>query len=148
MQVAESRLVDTLDEWQKAVRAAQGQVDFLIVSNYRKIMRSAGEHTLVPPDELIAWTEQHSQVPIIGTNGFFAEDHGMLAIGTSPYEQGEVAAQLAEEILDTGRSPAEMPYRISHHFVVAMRGTTLHTRHLDLPQVYEAAARIGGKYFE
>ncbi|CAK0781574.1 conserved hypothetical protein [Gammaproteobacteria bacterium] len=148
LQVLESRLVDTLDEWQAALNEAQGQVDFLILSNYRKVMRSTSDKTLVPAGELIAWTRQRTRIPLIGTNSFFVEDSGMLAIGTSPYEQGEVAARLAEEILDNPRQPNQIPYRISQQFVVAMRGSAMRLHHLELPRVYEAAARADGHYFE
>lgn len=148
LQVLDSKLVNTYGEWQQAVRESAGKTDFLINSNYRRIARSAGDPALVPAGELIAWTEGHSPVPVIGTNGFFGEDGGMLAIGTSPYEQGEVAAKLATEILDHGAQPKQLPFIISHKFVIAMRESAILKRHFDLPLVYEAAARAGNKYYE
>ncbi|MBF0212410.1 MAG: hypothetical protein HQM00_02460 [Magnetococcales bacterium] len=148
IQVADSRLVETFDAWQQAVLESAGEVDFLITSNYRKIRRSAESDELVPARELIDWTERHSPVPMIGTNGFFAEDGGMLAIGTSPFEQGEVAARLALELIRSGESPNQMPLRSTGQFVVAMRTSWLQARHLRLPQVYEAAARSINKYYE
>lgn len=146
--VVDSRLVSTYAEWQEAVQDSVGKTDFLITSNYRKVMRSASDPTLVPAHELIAWTESHSKVPVVGTNGFFAEDGGMLAIGTSPYEQGEVAARLATEILDHGKRPDQLPFLVTHQFIVAMRETELRNRYFYLPKVYEAAARASNKYFE
>jgi len=138
----------TYDEWKQAVLESEGKTDFLITSNYRKIVRSASDSTLVLPSELMAWTERHSPVPVIGVNGFVAEDGGMLAIGTSGYEQGEAAAKLAVEIIDHGIAPNKLPFVISHQFVVAMRETAINKRHFDLPKVYEAAARAGGKYYK
>lgn len=146
--VVDSRLVNTYPEWQQALRESAGQADFLITSNYRKVMRTATDPALVPAHELISWTESHSKVPVIGTNGFFAEDGGMLAIGTSPYEQGEVAARLATEILDHGKRQNQLPFLVTRQFVVAMRETALRERHFDLPEVYEAAARASNKFFE
>lgn len=148
MVVVNSGLVNTYDEWKQLVRKSAGKTDFLIASNYRKIARSASGPALVPAGELVAWTESHSVVPFIGTNGFFAEDGGMLAIGTSPYEQGEVAAKLAVEILDHGTPPKQLPILITHQFVVAMREAAIRKRHFDLPQVYEAAARASNKFFD
>ncbi|MFA7240985.1 MAG: ABC transporter substrate binding protein [Sulfuricellaceae bacterium] len=148
LQVKDSALVKTYPEWQQAVLESAGKVDFLINSNYRKVMRSATDPSLVPASELIAWTESHSPVPFIGANGFFAEDGGMLAIGTSPYEQGEIAAKLATQILDRGIPPKQLPFLITRQFVVAMRGAAIRNRHFDMPQVYEAAARAGNKYIE
>ena len=148
LQKLDSKLVNTYGEWQQAVLESAGKTDFLITSNYRKIVRSASDSTLVPPGELMAWTESHSPVPIIGVNGFVAEDGAMLAIGTSGYEQGETAAKLAQEILDHGTSTKQLPFIISHQFVVAMRESAIVKRHFDLPQVYEAAARAGNKYYK
>ncbi len=148
LRMLDSKLVTTFAEWQQAVLESAGKADFLITSNYRKIARSASDPTLVLPKELISWTESHSPVPVIGMNGFVAEDGGMLAIGTSPYEEGEVAAKLAAEILDHGTSPNKLPFVISHEFVVAMREKAMLKRHFELPQVYGAAARAGGKYYE
>ena len=144
----DSKLVNTYDEWQQAVLESAGKTDFLITSNYRTIARSKSDPTLVPASELVDWTESHSKAPVIGTNEFFAEDGGMLAIGISPYEQGEVAARLASEIIDHGITPNRLPITISHQFTVAMHGPAIRKRHFDLPQIYEAAARAGNEYSE
>jgi hypothetical protein len=66
-----SRLVDTFDEWKEAVRLIQQEADFIVVSNYRKILRKKYGTELVPPYELITWTETNSHIPVIGTNVFF-----------------------------------------------------------------------------
>ncbi|MBF0190123.1 MAG: hypothetical protein HQL99_03115 [Magnetococcales bacterium] len=148
IRVLDSRLVDTFDAWQQAVRESAGQADFLITSNYRRIRRSATGQELVPARELIDWTERHATMPLIGTNGFFAEDGGMLAIGTSPFEQGEVAARLALELIGTHPPIHPPPLRVTEQFVVAMRAPLVQARHLILPRIYEAAARSINKYYE
>ncbi|MBF0139370.1 MAG: hypothetical protein HQL74_03710 [Magnetococcales bacterium] len=148
VQVVESSLVETFDEWQQAVRDSAGKVDFLVCSNYRKIKRQTNNPELVPPKELIQWTEKHSQVPLIGTNGFFSQDGGMLAIGTSPFEQGETAAKLALELLISNGQANLIPVRTSVQFVVAMRAPLIRARQLKLPRVYEAAARGINEYHE
>lgn len=150
--VQPARLVDTWPEWQRAVEESAADTDVLIVSNYRRLTRSAKDSTLVPAREVIAWTEAHAKPLFIGTNAFFAEDGGMLAIGTSPYEQGEVAARLATAQIDPGYPPPQRQrqrlFAVTRQFVVALRGSTLQARHLDLPSVYEASARASNKYFE
>ncbi len=148
MQLQASKLVDTYDEWKQVVKDSAGKTDYLIISGYRKITRSASDHSLVPPKELMAWTESHSPVPLIGVNAFVSEEGGMLAIGTSGYEQGEVAAKLAVELLDHHTSPQQLPFVISHQFVVAMRAPAMRSRQFELPQVYEAAARASNKFYE
>jgi ABC-type uncharacterized transport system substrate-binding protein len=101
----------------------------------------------VPFKTVVDWTEKNSAIPVFSGNGFFTEDGGMLAIGTSPYEQGEVAAQKALAIILDHKSPAELAPESSQHFIVTMSGKKMEARHFVLPRVYEAAARTGDKYY-
>jgi hypothetical protein len=135
-----SRRVGTFDEWKKAVLDVQDKTDFIVTTNYRKLGRSASSGSLLAPGEVVAWTIANSRVPVIGTNGFFVEDGGELAIGTSPFEQGEVAAHMAVKLL-AGQLARDIPYASTHQFVVYMRSAKLHQRGMDLPSLYEAFAR-------
>lgn len=135
-----SRLVGDFDAWKQAVLAAQDQTDFIITSNYRKISRSATDSTLVPASEIVAWSLANSKLPLIGTNGFFVEDGGELAIGTSPFEQGEVAALMATQLLN-GQAAKDIAHATTRQFVVYMRSAKLRQRGLELPPLYEAFAR-------
>jgi len=130
----------TLAEWQAAVLAAQEQADFIVTTNYRRIARKKGSKELVPPEEIVAWTVANSRIPVVGTNGFFVEDGGELAIGTSPYEQGEVAARMALRLLD-GASTQALPHQSSRQFVVHMRSARLRARGIELPPLYESFAQ-------
>lgn len=138
--------VDTWPEWQAGVRALGARHDVLLVSGYRRLRRSAHDPSLVPAREVVAWTEAHSPVPVISFNGFYTEDGGMLAIGTSPYEQGDVAARLALKIILDGRAVDTLPVTTSNQFIVTMSESRMRARPFVLPQVYEAAARIGNQY--
>jgi ABC-type uncharacterized transport system substrate-binding protein len=148
LQVQASQLVETFDQWKASVQLAQQQADFIVVSNYRKILRTAGGSDLVPPQELIDWTEQNSRVPILGTNVFFAQDGGMLAIGTSPYEQGEVAMRMARDLLDHPDKPTgAIAIETTRQYVVAMRASRMQARQFKLPSVYESAARSSNNFY-
>ena len=131
---------DSFDDWKKAVLDAQGKADFILTTNYRKISRGTTDAALVPPEEIVSWTVANSRIPVVGTNGFFVEDGGELAIGTSPFEQGEVAARMAIRLLG-GQSARDIPYASTRQFVVYMRSGRLHRRGLELPPLYEAFAR-------
>lgn len=135
-----SRKLGTFDDWKAAVLEVQGKTDFILTTNYRKISRSAANTTLVPPEEVVAWTVANSHVPVVGTNGFFVEDGGELAIGTSPFEQGEVAARMAVKLLG-GQVAKDIPHASTRQFVVYMRSARLHQRGMELPPLYEAFAR-------
>lgn len=148
IEVLPSRLVSTFDQWQEAVRFANDNgVDFIITANYRKIQRSKDSKELMKAAEVVAWTEANAKPLVIGTNGFFAEDGGTLAIGTSPFEQGEVALLMARRILLEGKSPSEIPVQSTRQYVVAMRESSVEKRGIKLPSVYEAAARSAANYY-
>ena len=147
LQRLDSKLVDNFVQWQEAIRWAGTHADFVITSNYRKLARSATDASLVSPEEVVAWTEANCRLPLIGTNGFFVEDGGMLAIGTSPYEQGEVAAEMALQILDRRRKPADIPVLSSRQFVVFTRESSLRDHGIVLSPVYEAFARATNNHY-
>ncbi|MBF0338681.1 MAG: hypothetical protein HQL05_12730 [Nitrospirae bacterium] len=146
--VVGTKLVDSLPDWQKAVREASRSADYIITSNYRKVSRTPGSSELVTPKELITATVKESTIPVIGTNAFFAEDGGMLAIATSPFEQGEVAAKMAVEILDNKKIPKDIPVVNSSKCVIAMNATILKERKFDVPPVYESSAMANNLYIK
>jgi hypothetical protein len=148
VKVQESQLADTFDRWKAAVELAnRSGADYIITANYRKILRKTGGRELVPPGEVLKWTEANSRIPMIGTNAFFVEDGGVLAIATSPFEQGEVAAAMANEILMKGRKPNAIAPQSTQHFVVAMSESGVKRWNIQLPPVYEAAARSSANFF-
>lgn len=137
-----SILVHSFDEWKKAVHLAPQEVNFLLISNYRKIYDENGE--LVSPTTVMKWTTENSKVPIIGVNGFVVEDGGKFAVATSPFEQGEVAAKMAIKILHEKISPKDIPIAQTGQFIIYMRGKYP----LILPDIYEAFARAANKYWD
>lgn len=147
LQLKTIRQVNTWAEWQAAVTELGGKTDVIMLTGYRRISRSGSDRTLVPPAEVVAWTERHSAVPVISGNGFYTEEGGMLAIGTSPYEQGEEAAARALDIILRGKRADQMPIETSDQFIVTMSGSKMKARDFMLPKVYEAAARTGDKYY-
>lgn len=144
----DSRLVKNFQEWKEAVAAAQSQADVIITTNYRRLSRSAEDKALMQPHEVVAWTEANSRVPVVGTNGFYVEEGGALAIGASGFEQGEVAARLALDRL-AGRLRTGAQQVISpRHFVVFVRAKDLARKSLHIPSLHEAFARALGTYIE
>lgn len=144
---AGSTLVETLGEWKDAISSASRIADVVIVENYRKLVREAGKTDLVPPEETVGWTTKNSSIPVVGLNGFYVEDGGMMSIATSPYEQGEVAADIAVRIVD-GTPPSEIPVASTRQFVVYMSKSLVNSSGLELPEVYEAFARGTNNYYE
>ncbi len=141
-------LVDDLDAWNQAVDRLSATADFIVTSNYRRIAQKTGSKELVPAADLIAQTCQRSRIPLIGTNAFFVDDGGMLAIATSPLEQGEVALGMARQILDQHHLAKDIPVQHTRDFVVALSLSRLKASGLVLPRIYEATARASGHFRE
>ena len=125
--------------------------DVIMLTNYRQLTRPTTEKTstknLVSVKEAVSWTEKNSKVPVFSGNGFYSEEGGMLAVGTSPYEQGEVPAKMALKIILEGVRPNQIPIVSSTQFVLTMSESKMKARGFELPKVYEAAARTGNKFF-
>jgi len=145
-----SKLVTTYDEWKEEVTRANNEADVLITTNYRRIQESASnDRRMVDPAELVKWTEDHTpKVPIIGTNGFFVEDGGMIALATSPFEQGDVGARMAVDILEKKRDPKSIPVHSTQEFIVYMRANRVRENNFPVPRVYESFARAMNNYYE
>lgn len=133
--------------WQQTVLELKGKTDFLLISGYRKLPRSTTDAGYVPPAEIIGWTERHSPVPVVGMNVFNSEDGAMFSLGVSPYEQGEVAAEMALALLDKGGDASGIPVRTSQQFLVAVRASAAARRGYRIPPLYEAFARATNNYF-
>ncbi len=150
IQYSGSELVDYFDDWKKAVLKARSQADVILVSNYRRVMRyrNMPDGELVPPDEIIGWTEANSAIPVIGVNIFFSEDGGMLGIATSPNEQGEAAAKMAVDILNNKTDTAKIPVLKTSRFVVTMKESLITKHGYKIPMIYEACARTGNNFYK
>ncbi len=145
----ESVVAEDFDDWKRIVRGLEKQgIDYLLIANYRKLPRSAREPVPPAPAEIASWTEANSKVPVIGLNVFNVEDGGTIAVGASPFEQGEVATDMAEKLLKEGVSGQQIPMVINRQFVVALNKNTLKGRYLELPQIYETFARTTATYIE
>lgn len=142
----DSRLVEDFAQWQQAVWQANETADILITTNYRKLSRSSNDKTLVPPEEVVKWTEENSRRPIIGTNGFFVEEGGAIAVGASGYEQGEIAAKLAIDFLQGNLKWGTKRIVTPKQFVLFIRSKEVEKRSLKIPALHEAFAYALGNY--
>ncbi|MBU0481120.1 MAG: hypothetical protein KKG47_08460 [Proteobacteria bacterium] len=140
--------VNDYDEWREIVGKAGEMTDFLLVSGYRKLPRSKTDEKFVSPEEIMTWTEENSPVPVIGMNFFNTGDGAMLSVGVSPYEQGEVAAGLALDILCGRKKVNEIPVQVSQQYVISLRNSAIRKRNMEVPKIFEAFARATNNYFD
>ncbi|MBY0462570.1 MAG: hypothetical protein K2Q34_05265 [Alphaproteobacteria bacterium] len=142
-----SFLVETFDEWKKAILEADQHMDFMIVSNYRKITRSKTDPKLVPFKEVMKWAFENSPVPIIGINGFVCEDGAAISIATSPFEQGEVAMQMALDLASGDKEMKDLETTQTQQYIVIMDESRFKASGIQLPSVYQSFARAINKFF-
>lgn len=144
--LAASKHVGAFDEWKRAVAASSAEGDLILISNYQNILRQDGGNDFVPPAEIIEWTEANSRVPVVGMGGFLVEDGGMLAMGASGFEQGDMAARMTIAILDRGVPAKDIPQAMPRQYLVYMRQAVMEKRGLTLPDIYEAFSRASNNY--
>lgn len=135
-------------DWKKQVIELGSKVDYIIVANYRKLPLSDQDKTYAPAKEVMDWTEVNSKAPVIGINSFNVEDGAMISIGVSPFEQGEVAAQMAQKILEDNISASSIPIVENDQYIVAIRESSLLSRKMELPAIYEAFGRATENFIE
>jgi len=140
-------IVPDFVRWQKKVRELAGGLDYLLVSGYRKLPRRLGEEGFVPPKEVMAWTVANLKVPVIGMNVFNSRDGAMLSVGVSPYEQGEVAAKMALDLLSGRREVKDIPIKRASQYVVSMSESAMARYRVKVPRVFEAFARATDNFY-
>lgn len=148
IQLIEHTKLNTFEEWKKAISTANQKADFLFITHYHTLKRSVEDPSIVPPQEVMQWTMENSPLPDIGCWGFYVDDGGMLALGVSPYEEGEVAAQMAVDILENDRQPQDLGIETSRLYVAYVRESRLQKYKIKLPKVYESFARATNNYYD
>lgn len=142
-------VAENYELWKQHVRGLRDRrIDYLLVANYRKLPRSETDPGFPPPAEIMRWTEANSAIPVIGINVFNVEDGAAIAVGASPFEQGEVAATMAETLLERGLRGRDLATVMNRQYVVAIQQEALSQRNLKLPQIYETFARTTATYIE
>jgi len=137
----------TFAEWQKEIGVANEQADLVLFSLYHTLMRDGPTPEVVPPREVMQWTQANLRKPNVAGWGFSVEEGGMMAIGVSALEQGEEAARMVVQIIDEGKKPSEIPPTRSQQFLIYLRQQELTKYGIVVPQIFEAFARATNNYF-
>ncbi|MCY4413908.1 MAG: hypothetical protein OXC30_02845 [Alphaproteobacteria bacterium] len=148
--VEEARLCQTFQEWQEAIlEFSKCENGVILVTNYQQLIDAEDPSgQFVEPQDVMAWTTQHSALPTIGNNGFVVQDGGGFAVATSPYEQGEMAALKAVEVASGSKKAMNVPISSTNLFMIYMNGTILKKHGFQLPRVYKAFAKVTNTYYE
>lgn len=136
-------------EWKKNLEKAQTIADVILISNYRKILDDKTKK-LISSEKVMEWTFNQSKKIILGLNGFVVEDGGAFAIGSSPFEQGEEAMEMALQLFSHKKTIKDLPIRETKQYIVSVHKERYANSYLkqgiELPKSYEALARAVGKY--
>lgn len=143
-----SFVAEDFNHWQQIIEQEGSNVDYIIVANYRKLPITETDPTFTAPQEVMAWTDKNAKVPVIGMNSFNVEDGAAISIGVSPFEQGEVAAKMAETILEKKIKAKKIPMVENKQYIVAIRESSLELKNMELPAIYEAFGRATENYIE
>ncbi len=127
-QLVGSRLIGNFDEWKKAVKDAEGKVDCLLITHYHTIRDPENPEKVVKPESVIKWTVEHSDLPMLGFWRFFMEDGGMMAVGLSPFEQGEVSGRMVIDIIERGIKAGKVGHKLNRLFVMYIRKSAFYER--------------------
>jgi ABC-type uncharacterized transport system substrate-binding protein len=136
----------TIDEWISAIKKAHEIGDILLVTHYHTIKDRKG--ITMKPGDVMKITTPLIKMPDIGCWGFFVEDGGMMAVAVSPYEQGELAADMVVDIIEKGKSPSDINVKVNSQYVVYIREKSVKRKHLKMPKMLEAFARATNNYFD
>src|SRR5262245_24246797 len=137
----------TLADWQEAIAKANQDADLVLFSLYHTLIRQDTATEVVPPGEVMKWTQEHLEKPNVAGWGFSVEEGGMMAIGVSALEQGEEAARMVVQIIDGGKKPTEIPSESSKQFLIYLRQPQLAKYDVVVPQIFEAFARATNNYY-
>jgi hypothetical protein len=132
-----------LQDWEAAVTDANERDLMLLIANYQNVLNENGQP--VPAETLIAWTELHAKLPVLGVNTRFVADGGMMTVAIAGSEQGEVAMNLALAAIN---GAVTRPQHDAQQFLIGMNQSLVRKRELALPAVYEAFSREIGSFVD
>ncbi|MBX2809060.1 MAG: hypothetical protein KTR20_10565 [Cellvibrionaceae bacterium] len=124
----------TESQWKAAVQQANAANAMLLIANYQAVYRD-NKKQKIPAAELVQWTEQHADYPVLGAGTSYVADGGAITLAISGREQGEKAIVLAADYLKNGTVPETEDAKL---FLVGLNTRLLKIKDITLPKIYEA----------
>ena len=119
-EVLDFLLLETFEEWKRAVVDYQDKADLIAVVNFHQLRDASGD--IVPPDQVIDWMVAENKVPELGLVADWARDGILLAVGNSGLKTGAYVGALGADILngaDPGTTPIVDPKQTDTNFNLA-----------------------------
>ena len=140
--MATAETVRTFQQWQQMVIKYQTRADSLAMGLYQTLI---DERTgkVVPPDEVMAWTNSVNTLPTLGFSDIAMEHGLMCGVLESGHEQGYLAGTMARDVLTKAMRAGKMPMRINDKGLVLVNLKTAERLHVDIPfEIIEAAGAV------
>jgi len=129
------KLVQHWDDWQQLVQNAKKNYDFVVIGLYHAVVDRSGKN--IPEQTVIHWTIHHSKLPVFGLWDFaVGKDKALGGLVISANEQGELAAQMALEILDDKKSPEDIAPVLASKGILLFSRSGLKRYKLTLPAIW------------
>ncbi|MBX2808671.1 MAG: hypothetical protein KTR20_08565 [Cellvibrionaceae bacterium] len=134
LELVDAVMAATETQWKAAVKAANAARAMLLIANYQGVYRD-NKKQKIPPAELVQWTEQNSDYPVLGAGTSYVADGGAITLAISGREQGEQAIVLAADYLKNGVIPDAKDAQL---FLIGLNTRLLKIKKITLPRIYEA----------
>jgi ABC-type uncharacterized transport system substrate-binding protein len=112
VEVVEWSAPGTFEAWKDKVHDAQTQADAIAVYLCYPIPGDSNNQQMLTTREMIAWTTQNSRIPIVGFLPSIAKSDCLCGVLESGLEQGKIAGQMAQKILN-GVKPSSLEIQTS-----------------------------------
>ncbi len=133
----------TFEQWRTTISIVHRDpgVQALLIPLYHTVIgKNQGQS--MNPAQVMAWTLQKTNKPIIGLWPFSTDDGALCAVAVDPCEHGKVAALMAGQIL-AGKKAGDMPIVTNLNGYVILNLKTASKLGIDIPfEIIQSADRI------
>jgi len=140
-------LSNCFEDWKKFIRLLPLKTDGLLVLPTQKLEEECSvDKDLLSGDQFIPWIEANSPVLPIGLDGAFVRNGGAISFYPSYDEEGELAINLALDILKSKEKTGIRPI-YSDSYQIALKKERLEKRGISTPNIYlQYGAKSGLNY--
>ncbi len=92
-------IIHDFPTWQKRVKYYNVYADALFIYLYHTV-KMPGTKESLPPHDIIQWTLNHVDIPVVGFFNFAVEDGMLGAVGESGYDHGREAGVMALKLIN------------------------------------------------
>jgi ABC-type uncharacterized transport system substrate-binding protein len=115
----------TFEAWKAALAKRQADCDAVVVGLYHSLKGAE-------PEEAMAWTMEHSRIPVAGLYDFSVQDGALCAFAPSAFEHGFESGEIAKRIL-AGAKAGDIPVATAQKGGLLLNLKTAKARGVALP---------------